>query len=52
MNKNILTAAISPHPPIIIPEVGAGEEKKAQKAKSKKKNYFFSLRKHHKIDKI
>lgn len=31
MNKNVLMAAVVPHPPIIIPEVGQGEELKAQK---------------------
>lgn len=31
MNKNILMAAIVPHPPIIVPEVGQGEELKAEK---------------------
>ena len=31
MNKNILMTAVMPHPPIIIPEVGQGEELKAQK---------------------
>lgn len=31
MNKNILMTAITPHPPIIIPEIGEGEEKKARK---------------------
>ncbi len=31
MNKNILITAIAPHPPIIIPEVGKGEEREANK---------------------
>jgi MEMO1 family protein len=31
MSKNLLMAAITPHPPIIIPEVGGNELKKAEK---------------------
>ena len=31
MNKNILMAAITPHPPIIIPEVGKSETLKTEK---------------------
>jgi len=31
MNKNIVLTALTPHPPIIVPEVGKGEEVKAQK---------------------
>lgn len=31
MNKNLLMTAIAPHPPIIVPEVGKGEEVKANK---------------------
>jgi AmmeMemoRadiSam system protein B len=31
MTKNILMTAITPHPPIIVPEVGQGEELKSQK---------------------
>ncbi len=32
--KNILLTAIFPHPPIIVPEVGRGEEKKTEKTVS------------------
>lgn len=31
MGKNILMTAIVPHPPIIVPEIGKGEELKAEK---------------------